>query len=74
MKALLEWDDVNPNTPDEGGRTPLSLAGENANEGILRMLLKRSDVYPALADRLGQTPGSWGVISEDDEVVRVLRE
>jgi len=74
VKALRKWDDVNPNTADEGGRTPLSLAGENANEGILRMLLKRSDVYPDLADRLGQTPGSWAFISEDDEVVRVLRE
>ena len=56
MKLLLEREDVNPDSPDNRGKTPLSLAAENGHDGVVKLLLEREDVSPDRPDNYGQTP------------------
>ena len=74
MRVVREGDNVNPNTADVDGQTPLSWAAKNGNKGSLNMLLEQRNADPDLANGVGQTPLSWAVISEDEEVVRMLVE
>jgi len=46
VKILLGRDDVNPNTPDHRGQTPLSRATKNGNAGVVKILLGRDGVNP----------------------------
>ena len=46
MKLLLERKEVNPDSPDSSGRTPLSFATMRGYEGIVKLLLKRKEVNP----------------------------
>ena len=73
-EMLLKRSDVNPNTEDEDGRTPLSLAAGCGCWEIAEMLLQRSDVNPDTVDRSGRTPLSWAVVNDQEEVVRMLLE
>ena len=50
VKMLLGRSDLNPNTPDEYGRTPLSWAAGNGHGGVVGVLLERNDVDPAIGD------------------------
>ena len=59
MKLLLEREDVNPNTPNSNGRTPLSFAAERGLEGLVKLLLEREDVDPDSPNTNGRTPLSF---------------
>ena len=56
MRLLLARDDVNPNKPDNNGRTPLWCASVNGHEGVVRLLLARSNVNSDKPDSDGITP------------------
>ena len=73
-EILLKQSDVNPNTTDEDGRTPLSLAAGCGCWEIAEMLLQRTDVNPDTADKGGWTPLSWAVINGQEEIVHMLLE
>jgi len=49
---MLEREDVNLNTADESGQTPLLLAAEYGQKDIVKMLLERRDVTPDTADEM----------------------
>lgn len=63
---LVIWNDLNPNTADSDGLTPLLRAVCGRKEGLVRILLERNDLNPNIADEHGQTPslgllhaGTW---------------
>src|SRR5438309_1536826 len=56
VKILLEWQEVNPDKPDNYGATPLSYAAECGHEGVVKILLEREEVNPEKPDNYGQTP------------------
>ena len=70
---LLGRDDVNPNTPDHSGRTPLCWAAENGHEGVVIILLARDDINPDTADNWGQTALSCAVRNGHTRVITLLR-
>ena len=74
MKALLGGKCVNPDRPDNYGRTPLSWAARYGNDGTVRLLLEREDVSPDRPDNDGQTPLSLAARNGHDEVVKLLLE
>jgi len=71
VKWLLERG-ANPNTQYYG--TPLSSAADRGHEGVLRALLKRSDVNPNIADPTGATPLWWAAYNGNEGVMSILLE
>ena len=59
MKILHERGDVNPNSVDNSGRTPLSYAAHEGYESVVKILLERGEVNPNSADKSGRTPLSY---------------
>jgi len=72
MKLLLAKADVDPNSKDNDGQTPLSRAAENGYEEVVKLLLAKVDVNPDLKDNNGRTPLSWAVANRQEEVVKLL--
>ncbi|PUU72383.1 ankyrin repeat-containing domain protein, partial [Tuber borchii] len=60
--------DVNPDSSDEYGRTPLSYAAGSGHEGVVKMLLERADVSPNSPDKYGRTPLSHAAKSGHEGV------
>ena len=56
MKILLGREEVNPDKPDNKGRTPLSFAAKWGREGVVKILLGREEVNPDKPDNNGRTP------------------
>ena len=50
VKLLLERGDINPDSADDDGRTPLSFAAEYGHEAAVKLLLERGDVDPNSMD------------------------
>jgi len=46
VESLLANNDVNPDLPNEDGRTLLWDASDRGNERVVKLLLARSDVNP----------------------------
>jgi ankyrin repeat protein len=44
VKLLVERHDVDPDSNDEDGRTPLSWAGVAGHEAVVKLLAERDDV------------------------------
>ena len=65
---------VNPDKPDRGGQTPLSLAAVYGHNEVVKLLLEREDVNPDRPDNNGQTPLSWAAKNGRDRVVELLLE
>ena len=65
MKLLLAKKEVDSDIPDED-RTPLSLAAEMGQEGVIELLSKREDVNFNMQDDDGRvgTRESWDYFSE----------
>ena len=74
MSVLFRRKYVNPDRPDNYGRTPLVCAARNGDEGVLRLLLGREDVSPDRPDNGGQTPLSWAAQNGCEGVMRPLLE
>ena len=75
MRILPEQNGVNPDTPDEYGRTPLSFSAQNGHEGVVRILLERNDVNPNTVGILfHQTPLARGAQDRREGVLKILLE
>ena len=74
VQLLLRRNDVNPDKPDNGGRTPLSWAAEGGHSGIVEMLLGAHDVTPDTMDNGGRTPLAWAEEHGHITVVEMLRQ
>ena len=61
MKLLLECKEVDPNSSDNHGQTPLSTAAGNGHKGIVKLLLEHKKINPKSTDNDGQTPRSEAV-------------
>ena len=53
MKLLLERREVNPESRDINGQTPLSWAAGNGRKGAAKLLLERDEVNPESRDNSG---------------------
>jgi hypothetical protein len=73
VKLLLAKDGVNPDSKDNGRRTPLSYAAENGYEAVVKLLLAKDGVNPDSKDNRG-TPLSWAVENGHEAVVKLLLE
>ena len=80
IKLLLKRRDVNPNSPDGNGRTPLSFATNEPwnpryeNKSIVELLLEREEIDPNFPDSNGRTPLSFAAESGNKHLVRLLLE
>ena len=62
------------NRRDCVGNTPLVWASSEGHEGVVKILLGRSDIIPNKPDRSGQTPVTCASISGHGGVVKMLLE
>lgn len=69
---LLERSDVEADSKDNYGLTPLSWAARNKYEAVVRLLLERDDVEADSKDNYGRTPLSWAALKGQEAVVRLL--
>jgi len=74
VKMLLEHDDVNPNSPDSKGRTPILLATMGGHKGVVRLLLEQKNVNPDSPDSNGRTPLSLASWRGNGGIVKLLLE
>jgi hypothetical protein len=73
VKLLLEKDtDVEADSKDWDGRTPLSWAAGSGHEAVVKLLLARPDVGANSKDWDGQTPLSWAAERGHEAVVKLL--
>src|SRR5207302_5046852 len=73
--ALLGINKWNVQATDFNGNTAIGWAARRGQEGVIRILIKRSDVNPNIADtKYGRTPLSWAAGNGHEGVVRVLLE
>ena len=73
VSVLFSGRYTKPDISSKFGRTPLSLAAENGHEGIVKLLLGRGDVNPAIPDTsYGRTPLSWAAVGGHEGIVRLL--
>ena len=73
MKLLVERDDVEADSKDTSGRTPLSQAAENGHKAVVKLLVDRDDVEANSKDKYGcWTPLSWAVKNGHEAVVKLL--
>jgi len=71
---LLDWNDVDVNSKDKDGRTPLYLASENNHDAVVGLLLARSDLDVNLKIGTGETPLLIAVRRVNKSIVRLLLE
>ena len=55
VKLLLARDDVDPNSKDSDGQTPLSFATQRGNEAMVKLFLARDNVDADSEDSDGGT-------------------
>jgi len=72
VELLLQQGNVNPDSSDENGRTPLSYAAQSGYEGVVKLLLERGGVDPDSLDEDGRTPLSHAAENKREGVVRLL--
>jgi ankyrin repeat protein len=56
VKLLVRRDDVEADSKDEDGRTPLSWAVEGGHEAVVKLLVERDDVEADSKHSRGRTP------------------
>ena len=72
MSLLFGRKYVNPDRPDNDGRTPLSWAASGGHDGVVKLLLGREDACPDRPDKDGQTPLLWAARCWHDGAVKLL--
>lgn len=73
VRALLNFEDVNPKSITKGDPTPLRFAVIHAQEGEVELLNDRKDIKPNLVDRhRGQTCLSLAALEGCESIVRFL--
>ena len=70
VKILLGREGVNPNMPDDGGKTPVWWVAWVGREGVVKILLERTEVHPDRPDNYGKTPLSCAASSGYEGVVK----
>ena len=63
---------INPNKPDNNGRTPLMWAAWNGHDRAVKLLLEREDISPDRPDNNGRTPLMWAAGNGHDSAVKLL--
>ncbi|EFR04868.1 sex-determining protein fem-1 [Nannizzia gypsea CBS 118893] len=74
VKLLLDIKEVDANSRDSGGRTPLSYAALYGFEEVVKLLLDTKEVDADPRDSGGQTPLSYAAVCGFEEVVKLLLE
>jgi len=59
VKLLLGRNDLNPDKPDNNGKTQVWSASSNGHEGVVNLLFARDDVNPDKPDTNSGTPVLW---------------
>jgi len=72
VKILLGRDDVNPDKPDNDGRTPLWRAAYCGHEGVVKILLRRDGIKPDKPDNVSRTPLFMVACCGWERVVKML--
>jgi len=72
-EMLLARDDINPDTPDKLGQTPLCHAAENRHGVVVKILLGRDGINTDKPDRWGQTPLQYATINGHTGVIALLQ-
>jgi len=73
-KLFPRQEAIDPDTPDLGGRTPMSWAAGNGQEAVVKILLGRKDVNPDMPDIRDRAPISWAAKNGYEVVVELLLE
>lgn len=71
-RLLVERDDVEADSKDNDGRTPLSRAAWGGREAVVKLLLERDDVEADSKDEYGWTPLWWAEEKDQDAIVLLL--
>jgi ankyrin repeat domain-containing protein 50 len=71
---LLERADVEADSRNKNGQTPLSCAAERGHEAVVKLLVERADVEADSKDRFNRTPMSYAAAYGHEAVVRLLVE
>ena len=74
VKLLVERDNVEVDSRDNYGQTPLSMAAGSGHEAIVKLLVERNDVEAASKDNYDQTPLSMAAGSGHEAIVKLLVE
>lgn len=72
LLTLGTQSDVQADSEDKSGQTPLPHAAEGGHEAVVKPSPNRSDVQANLKDKSGQAPLSHAVRTEHGEVVKLL--
>ncbi|KAK3940661.1 hypothetical protein QBC46DRAFT_353953 [Diplogelasinospora grovesii] len=70
---LLASGELDANSRDKDGRTPLSWAAEKGNEAIVKLLLQNGVDFNA-KDTDGRTPLMWATLKGHEAIVKLLLE
>lgn len=73
VKLLVSNDDINPDSTDNFGRTPLSLAAANGFKVVVELLLTRCNLDPYSKDAFGFTLLSLTAERGEHGIVEMLR-
>jgi hypothetical protein len=71
-KLLAERDDVEVDSKDNSGRTPLTWAARNGHETVVKLLLAKNGVDPDSKDNSGRTPLTWAARNGHEAVVKLF--
>ena len=74
VKLLVERDDIEADSKDSYGWTPLSRAAQQGHETVVKLLVERDDVEADSKDFTGQTPLSEAAEHGHEAVVQQLLE
>jgi ankyrin repeat protein len=69
---MLARKDVDGDSKDDNGRTPLSWAAWNEHNAVVKQLQLHEDVDVNSKDIYGETPLSWAARNGHDVVVQLL--
>ncbi|KAI9780621.1 MAG: hypothetical protein M1816_002782, partial [Peltula sp. TS41687] len=72
LVSILIVNNIEADSKDQQGRTPLFRAAENGHEAVVKLLLDRDDVEADSKDQQGRTPLSRAAVDGHEAVVKLL--